>query len=61
MFVKRRVLSVSGIGESAVDEIDAPIYTKYPDVQTSILFNKSEVEIHLAARSNDAEGCRDGR
>jgi nicotinamide-nucleotide amidase len=54
VFVKRRVLRVSGKGESAVDEIAAPIYTKYPDVQTSILFNKSEVEIHLAARSDDA-------
>lgn len=53
VFVKRRLLRVSGKGESAVDEIAAPIYTKYADVQTSILFNKSEVEIHLAARSND--------
>ncbi|MEO6655663.1 MAG: competence/damage-inducible protein A [Pyrinomonadaceae bacterium] len=52
-YVKRRVLRVSGKGESAVDEIAAPIYTAYPDVQTSILFNKSEVEIHLAARSTD--------
>lgn len=53
VFVKRRLLRVSGKGESAVDEIAAPIYTKYADVQTSILFNKSEVEIHLAARSDD--------
>lgn len=53
VFVKRRLLRVSGKGESAVDEIAAPIYTKYPDVQTSILFSKSEVEIHLAARSDD--------
>ncbi|MFN0138584.1 MAG: competence/damage-inducible protein A [Pyrinomonadaceae bacterium] len=53
VFVKRRLLRVSGKGESAVDEIAAPIYTKYSDVQTSILFNKSEVEIHLAARSGD--------
>ena len=50
-FVKRRVLSVSGLGESAVDEIAAPIYGAFPDVQTSILFNKSEVQIHIAARS----------
>lgn len=53
VFVKRRLLRVSGKGESAVDEIAAPIYTRYADVQTSILFNKSEVEIHLAARSDD--------
>lgn len=51
--VKRRLLRVSGMGESAVDEVAAPIYTKYADVQTSILFNKSEVEIHIAAGADD--------
>lgn len=53
--VRRRLLRVSGMGESAVDEIAAPIYTSYPTVQTSILFNKSEVELHVAARSSDAD------
>ena len=52
--VRRRILRVSGKGESAVDEIAAPIYTAYEDVQTSILFNRSEVEIHIAARSGNA-------
>ncbi len=51
--VSRRILKVSGKGESAVDEIAAPIYTAYPNVQTSILFNRSEVEIHIAASSAD--------
>ena len=54
VYVKRRILRVSGLGESAVDEIAAPIYTAYDNVQTSILFNKSEVEIHVAARSENA-------
>jgi nicotinamide-nucleotide amidase len=49
--VHRRVLRVIG-GESAVDEIAAPIYTKYNNVETSILFNRSEVEIHIAAKGN---------
>ena len=53
-YVKRRLLRVSGKGESAVDEIAAPIYTSYPTVQTSILFNKSEVEIHIAAHAGDS-------
>ena len=57
VYVHRRVLRVSGKGESAVDEIAAPIYTKYADVQTSILFNKSEVEIHIAARADGAEAA----
>jgi len=50
-FVSRRLLRVSGLGESAVDEIAAPIYKLFEDVQTSILFNKSEVELHIAARA----------
>lgn len=53
--VHRRVVKVSGKGESAVDEIAAPIYTKYPGVQTSVLFNRSEVEIHIAARDEASE------
>lgn len=53
--VRRRMIKVSGKGESAVDEIAAPIYKSYPDVETSILFNKSEVEIHLTSRSDKPE------
>lgn len=53
VLVRRRVIKVSGLGESAVDEAVSPIYKAYADVQTSILFNNSEVEIHLAAKSAD--------
>src|SRR5438105_4198087 len=51
----RRVLRVAGLGESAVDEKIAPIYTKYENPETTILFNSSEIEIHLRAhgRSED--------
>ncbi len=56
--VARRVLKVSGMGESAVDEIAAPIYTRYEGAQTSVLFNKSEVEIHIAAKGPDARAAR---
>ncbi|MCY7374930.1 MAG: competence/damage-inducible protein A [Pyrinomonadaceae bacterium] len=52
IYVKRRMLRVGGVGESAVDEAIAPIYKLYETVETSILFNKSEIEIHLAAQSN---------
>ncbi len=52
---RRRVLKVSGIGESALDEQIAPIYSAYEDVQTSVLFNKSEVEVHLRATAPTAE------
>lgn len=56
--VTRRVLKVSGMGESAVDEAIAPIYVTYEGVQTSILFNKSEVEVHLALKSTDSAGAQ---
>ncbi len=48
--VVRRMLRVAGLGESAVDEKIAPIYTRYENPQTTILFNQSEIEIHLTAR-----------
>jgi nicotinamide-nucleotide amidase len=51
--VVRRVLRVSGMGESAVDELIAPIYKSYPNVQTSILFSRAEIEVHLSATSTD--------
>ena len=50
MRVVRRMLRVAGMGESAVDEKIAPVYTKYENPQTTILFNQSEIEIHLTAR-----------
>jgi nicotinamide-nucleotide amidase len=57
-----RVLRVSGRGESAVDEKIAPIYMKYENPQTTILFNSSEIEIHLKAHGRteaDAEALID--
>ena len=56
--VVRRVMRVAGIGESAVDEKIAPIYTRYDNPQTTILINQSEIEIQLTARGRteaDAE------
>jgi len=61
--VVRHVLRVAGMGESAVDERIAPVYTQYTNPQTTILFNKSEIEIHLTAQAKtekDAELLLDG-
>lgn len=55
VYVKRKVLRVSGMGESAVDELIAPIYKKYKNVSTSVLFNRSEIELHLAAQTETVE------
>lgn len=60
--VVRRTLRVAGMGESAVDELIAPVYTKYDNPQTSILFNRSEIEIQLTARArseSEAESLLD--
>ena len=48
-------LRVAGMGESAVDEKIAPVYTQYENPQTTILFNQSEIEIHLTARGRTEE------
>src|SRR5215213_4633839 len=57
--VRRRVLRVSGMGESAVDEKIAPVYKQYANPQTTILFNRSEIEIHLTAQAkNEREAER---
>lgn len=53
--VVRRMLRVAGLGESAVDEKIAPVYTKYENPQTTILFNQSEIELHLTARGRTEE------
>ncbi len=61
--VVRRSLRVAGMGESAVDERIAPVYTQYKNPQTTILFNRTEIEIHLTAEARteqDAELLLDG-
>ena len=55
VLVRRRILRVSGMGESAVDEVISPIYRSYPDVQTSVLFSRVEIEVHLSIRTTSAE------
>jgi nicotinamide-nucleotide amidase len=57
--VFRRLLKVSGLGESALDEAIVPIYKTYPEIQTSILFNKSEVDVQLSMRSGNSKAAND--
>ncbi|HYB94792.1 MAG TPA: competence/damage-inducible protein A [Vicinamibacterales bacterium] len=58
----RRVLRVSGKGESAVEEIAQPIYAQWlkqsPPIETTILANLGQVELHLVTQSPDAEAAR---
>jgi len=47
--IAKRVLKVTGIGESQLDDIISPIYGQYTNPATTILFTDSEIEIHLTA------------
>jgi nicotinamide-nucleotide amidase len=50
-----RVLKVVGLGESALDDLIAPIYRKHQNPVTTILFTSSEIEIHLTAIAQDLQ------
>ncbi len=52
--IVRRTLSIFGLGESAVDELAAPIYTKYRNPSTTILFKDGQIELHLTAQARGA-------
>ncbi|MEP7274615.1 MAG: competence/damage-inducible protein A, partial [Acidobacteriota bacterium] len=54
-FIRRRKLSIFGLTESATDEIAAPIYTRYQNPTTTILFDRGQIELHLAAHAHTAE------
>lgn len=54
----RRLVRVSGKGESAVEEIAQPIYSQWlqqsPPIETTILAGLGQVELHLVMQSRDA-------
>ena len=54
----RRLVRVSGKGESAVEEIVQPIYSRWlaqqPTIATTILAGLGQVELHLVLQSSDA-------
>src|SRR5262245_1278183 len=53
--ISTRTLKVTGLGESAMDDLIAPIYRHYSNPTTTILFTDSDLEIHLTARAETAE------
>jgi nicotinamide-nucleotide amidase len=46
-FLARRMLRMALIPESTVDNRTAPIYTQYPDVETTILAGSAEIQLHF--------------
>jgi competence/damage-inducible protein CinA-like protein len=53
LLIIRRKLSIFGLSESRTDEIAAPIYTKYTNPSTTILFKDGQIELHLTAQARD--------
>jgi competence/damage-inducible protein CinA-like protein len=51
--VRRRVLRIAGMGESSVDEVAAPVYTRFENPRTTILGGAGQVELHLVAHGED--------
>ncbi len=50
-----RKLRVAMVPESACDARVAPIYKQYPDVQTTILANAGDIELHLRASAESLQ------
>ncbi len=54
----RRLVRVAGKGESAVEEIVQPIYSRWlsqsPKIETTILAGLGQVELHLVTQSDNA-------
>ncbi len=49
---RRRVLRIAGMGESAVEELVAPIYDKWKEHPVTILASPGEVQLHLCVRDD---------
>ncbi len=57
--IRTRSLRVTGMGESDVDQIIAPVYRKYANPVTTILAAPGDVQVHLRARcDSEAEAER---
>jgi nicotinamide-nucleotide amidase len=55
---RRRVLRIAGMGESAVEQLVAPLYAKWSEDPVTILASPGEVQLHLVARGAPEEADR---
>jgi nicotinamide-nucleotide amidase len=53
-----RELRVTGLGESHVEQRIAPIYTRYEDVNTTVLSAPGEVQVHLRLWSDQPDQAK---
>jgi nicotinamide-nucleotide amidase len=57
-FIATKVLKVAMVPESTCDARTAPLYQKYPDVQTTILADAGEIQLHLRSRAESFEAAQ---
>src|SRR5574341_143997 len=57
LLIVRRCLSIFGLTESRTDELAAPIYTRYKNPSTTILFKDGQIELHLTAQARSGGEC----
>jgi nicotinamide-nucleotide amidase len=50
--IRRRILRIAGMGESDVEQMVAPVYTRFSNPRTTILGGASEVELQLVAQAS---------
>ena len=52
--VRRRVLKIASMPEGEVDQIAAPVYSRFENPKTTILGSPGQVELHLVAQARRA-------
>jgi nicotinamide-nucleotide amidase len=52
--IRTRFWRIAGMGESSLDELIAPVYTRYANPVTTILAGGGEIQLHLRARCETA-------
>ncbi len=55
--IRARFYRVTGMTESDLDQLIAPVYSKYTNPTTTILASPGDLQIHLRARCADAEAA----
>jgi nicotinamide-nucleotide amidase len=55
LVIRTRFYRVAGMGESDLDQLIAPVYTKYTNPATTILAGMGDIQIHLRARAETAD------
>ena len=55
LFIRTRFYRVAGMGESDLDQLIAPIYTKHSNPVTTILAAAGDIQIHLRAQADSSD------